>query len=241
MLRMIVGTSYRLLVQGIEPPFEGFKTYHPLTSWHLPVPWPDASLSPDFRPVVTSYLKKVVCLARQLVIAFAHVLSIDPHEFLQQFDSPAANLRLLHYPPSSCTHDNGDTICTSGAHTDYGCCTFLLQDDVGGLQVLTREHQWVDVDPIQGAFVVNIGDMLSAWTGGRLKSTVHRVISNGSSLHRYSIPFFWNPSPDVIIKPLMEGTNITTSSCLGSSVDQYLTTRYDNAFERTGDIEEEST
>ena len=63
----------------------------------------------------------------------------------------------------------------AGAHTDYGSITILHQSRISGLQV-QRGNQWVDVPPISGAVVVNIGDALEFWSGGRLRSTKHRVV-----------------------------------------------------------------
>lgn len=77
-----------------------------------------------------------------------------------------------------------------GAHTDLQCFTLLAQDMVGGLQVLSKEGQWLNVKPIADTFVVNIGDYLMRMTNDRLKSTVHRV-HNHSTVDRYSMPFFF--------------------------------------------------
>jgi isopenicillin N synthase-like dioxygenase len=77
-----------------------------------------------------------------------------------------------------------------GAHTDLQCFTLLWQDAVGGLQVLTKEGQWVKVPPIEDTFVVNIGDFLMRLSNDRFKSTVHRVY-NHATVDRYSMPFFF--------------------------------------------------
>jgi isopenicillin N synthase-like dioxygenase len=80
--------------------------------------------------------------------------------------------------------------------------TLLLADSTtGALQVQTKSGQWINADPIPGAFVVNIGDMIERWTNGEWKSTLHRVIHKGSA-YRVSVPFFFEPNFDAIVKPL---------------------------------------
>jgi isopenicillin N synthase-like dioxygenase len=85
---------------------------------------------------------------------------------------------------------------------DYGCVTLLLADSTSGaLQIKTRDGNWIDADPMPGAFVVNIGDMMERWTNGEWRSTPHRVI-NSSSHYRVSVPFFFEPNFSSKIRPL---------------------------------------
>jgi len=77
-----------------------------------------------------------------------------------------------------------------GSHTDLQCFTLLWQDEVGGLQILTPEGQWIMAQPIPGTLVVNIGDYLMMLTNDKFKSTVHRVF-NCSTSDRISMPFFF--------------------------------------------------
>ena len=71
-----------------------------------------------------------------------------------------------------------------GSHTDLQCFTLLWQDMNGGLQVLNPEGEWIKASPLEGTFVVNIGDYLMRLTNDRLKSTVHRVF-NRSTVDRF--------------------------------------------------------
>ncbi len=89
------------------------------------------------------------------------------------------------------------------AHTDTNAFTILAQDSNGGLEVRNRAGDWVGIPPIDGTFVVNVGEVLKVWTDGVFSSTLHRVI-NRSGNRRYSIPFFMYPSYDAVIQPLIK-------------------------------------
>lgn len=121
------------------------------------------------------------------------------------FEAPVKDgnsiLRLLHYPPMP---PNPEGI-RAEAHEDINVITLLLGAEEAGLQLLTREGQWLDVAPPEGAVVVNIGDMLQRLTNHVLPSTSHRVrnpSADRAHLPRYSIPFFLHFAPDYLIETL---------------------------------------
>ena len=64
----------------------------------------------------------------------------------------------------------------------------FVQDPTGGLQVLNSAGEWIDAPPIEGTFLINVGDMLERWTNGLFVSTIHRVI-NRAQTERYSSVF----------------------------------------------------
>ncbi|KAI7744984.1 hypothetical protein M8C21_003216, partial [Ambrosia artemisiifolia] len=82
-----------------------------------------------------------------------------------------------------------------GMHTDMSCLTIVYQDDIGGLQVRSKDGKWLNIDPFEGSLVVNIGDLLHAWSNGKLRSSEHRVIlkegKNQNRSSRVSLAFFW--------------------------------------------------
>ena len=120
-------------------------------------------------------------------------------------------------------------IYSAGAHTDYGMITLLVTDDVPGLQIHPKQENidegWIDIPPLPGAFIVNLGDVLERWTNGNfnllshfliillkqfffitikiglLKSTLHRVV-NESGRERYSLPFFFEPNFGCVVECL---------------------------------------
>lgn len=77
-----------------------------------------------------------------------------------------------------------------GMHTDMSCITILFQDEIGGLQVRSKGGEWMDIAPNEGTLVVNIGDLLQAWSNGRFRSSEHRVVLK-QPVSRFSLAFFW--------------------------------------------------
>lgn len=151
-------------------------------------------------------------------------------------------LRMLYYAsqPSNPENPSGSASIRAGAHSDYGSLTLLFQESDGptGLQVLTSSEtdptsSWKDVAVQPGAILVNIGDALEFWTGGKLKSTVHRVIQPTHPSHhhptRFSIAYFCQPDPDAILKDVLGNSpDLLTSSRLeskGISLSETLTSR----------------
>ncbi|KAH7655956.1 Iron/ascorbate family oxidoreductases protein, partial [Dioscorea alata] len=87
-----------------------------------------------------------------------------------------------------------DRTLGSAAHTDVGVLTVLIQDEIGGLQVKSmRDECWVDVKPIPGALVVNVGELLQIISNDEYKSVEHRVLANSTNEPRISIGVFFNP------------------------------------------------
>ncbi|OWY62169.1 iron oxidase, partial [cyanobacterium TDX16] len=112
---------------------------------------------------------------------------------------PTVLFRIFHYPPEPPGGDASEWGVAE--HTDYGLLTLLHQDESGGLEVRDAEGRWVEVPPIEGALVCNLGDMLERMSSGRYRSTPHRVRSPGDR-HRISCPFFFDPSWDAEVQPL---------------------------------------
>jgi len=164
-----------------------------------PNQWP--GIPPGFEGVAKAYLREMEVYCGRLMRVFALALGRPVDFFDGQITDPLSTLRLLHYRPTS----EGSRGCA--AHTDYGTCTALLQDEVGGLQIKLPDGRWIDVDPLEDSYVTNLGDMLQYWSGRRWRSTVHRVV-NDTPQDRYSIPFFYNPNRDTEITPLDKGRSI---------------------------------
>jgi len=167
---------------------------------HGITPWP--SRMPGMREEVLAYATEVTRLARDLVAIAALGLDLPESTFLRFFDKPMALLRLLHYPPQSPSSLEDGRFGTR-PHTDNGAFTLLAQDDVGGLEIRGPQGEWIGVPPVEGSFVVNLGEAMKVWTNGLLLATPHRVI-NRYGKERYSIPFFLNPSFDAVVAPILK-------------------------------------
>lgn len=165
---------------------------------HGVIPWPSAM--PSLRPRMMAYYEKLNTLGYELLALFETGLEMPAGTLKAFFTKDMNSLRLLHYPAQA-PEESGEYL-GARAHTDTNAFTILAQDPCGGLEIRNREGTWVAVPPVDGTFVVNVGEVLKVWTDGVFSSTVHRVI-NRSGRDRYSIPFFMYPSYDALIKPLI--------------------------------------
>ena len=161
-----------------------------------PNQWPKLE---NFKEVLEKYTFNMTKLGRNLMRLALLSSGVRDLSVMQSLDTPTIWLRLLHYPPIS--KNSPSDLYGSAPHTDFGCLTVLAQDEIGGLQVQTKEGKWIDVPKLEGSFVVNVGDMLSRYTNGLLRSTPHRVI-NKSGKERFSCPFFFDPHTNAVVQPL---------------------------------------
>ncbi len=157
------------------------------TPLHGPNQIPDL---PGFRAAFEDYRSQVIEAAERAQRAMALALGCAPDALLTLGET-FYNLRMIHYPARSrVTPEAGQLGC--GAHTDYGSLTLLADDGVGGLQVMQRNGQWIDITVPDDMLVMNLGDLMAIWTNDRWVSNPHRVV-NPPAQDRYSIPLFVTP------------------------------------------------
>lgn len=159
-----------------------------------PNPWPDLE---GFRGSVESYYQATYQVGRELMRGFAMALDLPEDRFLQYVNKPPSQLRLIHYPYDPDAKD----VQGIGAHTDYECFTLLLPT-TPGLEVMNGNGEWIDVPYMEGALVINIGDMLEIWSNGEFVATSHRV--RKVKQERYSFPFFFACDYHTVVEPLPE-------------------------------------
>jgi isopenicillin N synthase-like dioxygenase len=155
--------------------------------------WPDDL--PDFRETALQYMRTLETLCRRLVPLYALALDLPAEFFDECFAEPHMILRMSRYPVLD---GKDETLASLVPHTDSGVMALLPPNPVPGLSILLPSGQWIDAPGIEGAYVVNGGDILHRWTNERFLSTPHRV-RNVSGQVRYAIPFFCDPSHDTMI------------------------------------------
>ncbi|MEC7488652.1 MAG: 2-oxoglutarate and iron-dependent oxygenase domain-containing protein [Pseudomonadota bacterium] len=186
---------------GMGPPWSGQEEYYTTgagITFFAPNKWPDI---PHYRAIITEYYSAVTQVANNLMEGFAVALGIDPNFFSDKADRPCSNLRIIKYLSQFTEPLEGQL--RAGEHTDYGTFTFVKGDNVpGGLQVSNGDGGWYDVETPEDGFVCNIGDTMQLWTGGRFKSTLHRVVNppqNAAVKDRISIVYFHQPNHDAVL------------------------------------------
>lgn len=150
---------------------------------------------PEVAETARAYMTEMTGLGERIAGGLAEALGLERDWFKQYFDNPTLFLRLLHYPEQP----DEEELFGSAPHTDYGFVTLLKQDNVGGLEVRNKRNEWIPAPPIDGTFVMNVGDILAKWSNGRFVSTPHRV-RNLSRRDRYSQPFFYDPSMSALVE-----------------------------------------
>jgi isopenicillin N synthase-like dioxygenase len=128
-----------------------------------------------------------------LLSAIAIHLGLGADYFETHIDQGNSILRAIHYPPI--LHEPKSAI-RAEQHEDINLITLLVGASADGLEILSKENEWLAVKAGPGEIVVNVGDMLQRLTNDRLKSTTHRVVNPPRELwhtSRYSIPFFLHP------------------------------------------------
>lgn len=153
---------------------------------HGPNRWP--ADKPWLKEAAIAYFDHTVVLGKRLLRIFAAALELPEDYFEQYTRKPMVLTNLYHYPPQS---SPTNLELGAAAHTDYGTLTLLAQDPIGGLELRTREGEWVAAPYIEETLIVNLGDLVKVWTNEQYVSNLHRV-ANRTGMERYSIPTFFN-------------------------------------------------
>ncbi|XP_062207329.1 jasmonate-induced oxygenase 1-like [Phragmites australis] len=172
---------------------------------------PEAAKSPakywpanpgNCKEVSEEYGREVVKLCELLMRVLSVSLGLDEAHFQRAFGGAdcGATLRANYYP--RCPQP--DLTLGLSAHSDPGVLTVLLADErVRGLQVRRSSGEWVTVQPVRDAFIVNVGDQIQILSNSMYKSVEHRVIVNAKE-ERISLALFYNPRGDIPIAPAPE-------------------------------------
>jgi gibberellin 2beta-dioxygenase len=167
-------------------------------AYHLPMTTctPPATSSGDKTRLVIEEVSTAMSeLAQQLAGILVADLRGDEEDVVSRCTRSTCFLRLNRYPPCGAA-SGAFGLCP---HTDSDFLTILHQDGVGGLQ-LRKGGRWLAVEPNPGALIVNVGDLLQAWSNDRYRSVEHRVMASAAS-ERFSVAFFLCPAYDTLIRP----------------------------------------
>ena len=148
---------------------------------------------PAFTPTLEAAYKAFEHSGTSLLQAIALFLDLDEHYFDQFVSNGNSILRAIYYPPIV---EEPKSAIRAEQHEDINLITLLVGASADGLQILTKQGEWVPVTSLPDQIVVNVGDMLQRLTNDRLRSTTHRVVNptkENWSTPRYSIPFFLHP------------------------------------------------
>ena len=157
---------------------------------------------PDFKRYGYGLYEALDQLGTRVLRALALHIRQPENFFEDKTDVGNSILRPIHYPPI--TDENVPNV-RAGAHEDINFITLLVGASAEGLEVLTREGEWLPITTEGDAIVVNIGDMLQRLSNHVYPSTTHRVVNppnENARKPRYSVPFFLHPNPDVMLDPL---------------------------------------
>jgi isopenicillin N synthase-like dioxygenase len=148
---------------------------------------------PEFPKLGDDLYKAFEKAGAALLEAIAIHLDLGERYFSEKIHNGNSILRAIHYPPIT---DEPKSAIRAEQHEDINLITLLVGASAGGLQLLSKQNEWLDINPGEDEIVVNVGDMLQRLTNNYLKSTTHRVVNPPREqwhTPRLSIPFFLHP------------------------------------------------
>jgi len=157
---------------------------------------------PQFTPTLYKAYRAFEKSGKALLQAIALYLGLDEHYFDEWVHNGNSILRAIHYPPIK---GEPKSAIRAEQHEDINLITLLVGASADGLQILTKQGEWVGVTSLPEQIVVNVGDMLQRLTNNKLRSTTHRVVNPPRELwgtSRFSIPFFLHPKSNMNLASL---------------------------------------
>lgn len=162
-----------------------------------PNQWPQSL--PSMSSTIQNWMNQIQPVSMALMSALAQGLGQGADYFVSRMNpNPYTRVKIIRYPAQP---EHGGSGQGLGLHNDTGIMTLILQDAVPGLQVMSH-GELVDVEPMPGAYVVNLGEMMQSATGGYLRATQHQVMSPPPGQQRISIAYFVNPHLNARFEPV---------------------------------------
>lgn len=157
---------------------------------------------PQFTPTMMEAYRNFEESGKALLQAIALHLGLEEHYFDQYVHNGNSILRAIYYPPIT---SEPKSAIRAEQHEDINLITLLVGASADGLEILTKQNEWLGVTSLPDQIVVNVGDMLQRLTNNRLRSTTHRVVNPPRekwATPRFSIPFFLHPKSDMSLAAL---------------------------------------
>ncbi len=157
-----------------------------------------------FATTFRALFKELDRVATRLLGAIGFHLQLPQGYFEDMTRNGGSVVRVIHYPPLHAQVPQGAV--RAAAHEDINLLTVLPVAKEPGLELQTREGQWLAVHPPPNVMLCDTGDMMQLLTRGRMRSTTHRVVnpSSDANLARYSMPFFCHPRGDAVLRPAVD-------------------------------------
>ena len=163
--------------------------------------WPEEL--PVFKDTFMTLFDDMDDFAFRLLASFGEYLGLPQDYFERLCHNGNTVMRLIHYPD---IEGSMQGMVRAAAHEDINLITVLPYSSNPGLQILTREGEWLDVTVPPDVMICDTGDMMALLTAGEIPATTHRVVNPLSGDGgRLSIPFFMHPHPDAILDPFRPG------------------------------------
>lgn len=159
---------------------------------------------PEFEPTFTELFTQLEGFANRLLASFGTYLGLPDGYFERLVKDGNSVVRIINYPPLPEGSLQG--MVRAAAHEDINLITVLPYASNPGLQILTREGEWLDVTTPPDVMICDTGDMMALLTNGQVPATTHRVVNPmDDDGGRLSMPFFLHPHPDKVLTPFREG------------------------------------
>jgi len=152
---------------------------------------------PEFNDSLYKAYRQFEKAGSALLKAIAIYIDLDENYFNEKIHFGNSILRCIHYPPIK---NEPKSAVRAEEHEDINLITLLVGASAEGLQLLTKQGEWMPINAGPGQIVVNVGDMLQRLTNNKLRSTTHRVVNPPREMwgtSRFSIPFFLHPRSEM--------------------------------------------
>jgi isopenicillin N synthase-like dioxygenase len=172
--------------------------------WFTDNVWP--AEVPAYQAAVTAYVEKMHALVNEILRIAAVALQQDEEFFVAQATHPTWSFYTHWYPALNHTGTPEPGQLRIGSHTDFGTFTILdRQRGTGGLQVMGKDGEWADAPWVEGAFTINIGDLMMRWSGDRWLSNRHRVLAPSDAApdeDLMSLVYFHEADPRAVVRSM---------------------------------------